>query len=85
MATNYHLYQSLMDDLQVAFRDEPTMKMYASYVGKEETGVEKYVGKLEEVFEVRGDDDQEDDIEAANAGERIRRLVRKMTGLSEEK
>ena len=59
MATNYNLYQGLMSELQIAFQDEHSMEVFASYAGKEESGVARFQARLQEIFEIEISTDEE--------------------------
>ena len=85
MAINYNLYQNLMSELQVALLDEPSVEMYASYAGKEDSGVAKFQAKLQEIFEVETTTDEEAMEWEAKAPEMAKRLARTMSVLREDK
>ena len=85
MATNYNLYQGLMNELQIAFQDEHSMEVYASYAGKEESGVAKFQERLQEIFEIEISTDEEAMEAEAKAPELVKRLARTMSALAEDK
>ena len=85
MATNYNLYQGLMSELQIAFQDEHSMEVFASYAGKEESGVARFQARLQEIFEIEISTDEEAMEAEAKAPELVKRLARTMEALREDK
>ena len=85
MATNYNLYQGLMSELQIAFQDEHSMEVLSSFAGKEESGVARFQARLQEIFEIEISTDEEAMEAEAKAPEMVKRLVRTMSALTEDK